>query len=134
MPIKGGNIIEHFGIHDKVIDNGDTLKINNNGINISVGEDKNIYSMTDGVVTNVSSIKPSDNVVMIRSGDYIVVYSNIKNKKSLPKVGDKITKDDVIGDITGKDKLHIEIWYNYKKNGKSYLKKMNPEQFIKTKK
>lgn len=95
------------------------IKIRNNGINIISPKNANARAVFDGEVTRVISVPNFNNVVIIRHGDYLTVYSNLD--KVFVKKGSKVKTRDEIGSIftdqeNYKTELHFEIW-----NGKTLL-------------
>ncbi len=101
------------------------IKVNNNGIDIQTSEGSEVRAVFDGVVTNVMLIPNFNNVIFVRHGEYMSVYSKIE--KVYVKKGDKISTKQELGSIftdpnENKTELHFEIW-----KGKS---KQNPQSWI----
>ncbi len=89
------------------------IKIRNNGINILSQKNANARAVFDGEVTRVLSVPNFNNVVIIRHGDYLTVYSNLE--KVFVKKGAMVKTKDEIGSIftdkeNFKTELHFEIW------------------------
>ena len=89
------------------------IKIRNNGINIISQKNANARAVFDGEVTRVLSVPNFNNVVIIRHGDYLTVYSNLD--KVFVKKGANVKTKEEIGSIftdpeTFKTELHFEIW------------------------
>lgn len=107
-----GIIAGTFGEHAHPILPG--IKVKNNGIDISTNKGCKAKAIHDGEVTAVLSIPGSNQVVIIRHGDYLSVYANI-NDVSV-KVKDKVKAKQEIGSIytnnsENKTELHFELWY-----------------------
>lgn len=124
IPVKGV-ITDKFGVHTHPTETN--LKINNKGINISITSNSAIRSIFSGVVSKVFSFQGFNNVVMIRHGDYISVYSNLDNVTV--KAGDKVGIGEKIGNIiydnSGNKSFHFELWQN--------KTPLNPELWLKAK-
>jgi murein DD-endopeptidase MepM/ murein hydrolase activator NlpD len=89
------------------------IKIRNNGINIISQKNANARAVFDGEVTRVLSVPNFNNVVIIRHGDYLTVYSNLD--EVFVKKGATVKTKEEIGTIftdheNFKTELHFEIW------------------------
>jgi len=89
------------------------IKIRNNGINIISQKNANARAVFDGEVTRVISVPNFNNVVIIRHGDYLTVYSNLD--EVFVKKGATVKTKEEIGSIftdheNFKTELHFEIW------------------------
>jgi murein DD-endopeptidase MepM/ murein hydrolase activator NlpD len=89
------------------------IKIRNNGINIISQKNANARAVFDGEVTRVLSVPNFNNVVIIRHGDYLTVYSNLD--EVFVKKGATVKTKEEIGSIftdheNFKTELHFEIW------------------------
>lgn len=122
-PLEKGFISSEFGEHDHADLKG--IKVKNNGINIITNPDSKARAIFDGEVTRVMVVPNFNNVVIIRHGEYLSVYSNLDkvfvSKKSKIKTGQEIGTVFVQGEKQ-KAELHFEIW-----KGKNQL---NPVQWI----
>ena len=110
-PVEKGKITDFFGEQPHAELKG--IMIKNNGINIETSQGANAKVIFDGIVTGVISIPNLNNVVIIRHGEFLSVYSNLKNV-SIVK-GEKVKTLQSIGIIqtdpsTNKTKIHFEIW------------------------
>lgn len=123
-PVIKGDIVEHFGVHPHpVMPNVD---VNNNGIDIATIKGGLARAVFDGEVKAVVSIPGSGQFVLIRHGEYLTVYSNLK--EIYVKVNDKVKTKQNIGSILFDDEdsktvLHFELW-----KGKD--NKLDPETWI----
>lgn len=110
-PVEKGTITDFFGEHPHAELKG--IMIKNNGVNIETSQGANAKVIFDGIVTGVISIPNLNNVVIIRHGEFLSVYSNLKNV-SIVK-GEKVKTHQSLGTIqtdlsTNKTKIHFEIW------------------------
>ena len=110
-PVEKGTITDFFGEQPHAELKG--IMIKNNGVNIETSQGANAKVIFDGVVTGIISIPNLNNVVIIRHGEFLSVYSNLKNV-TIAK-GDKVKTLQSLGTIqtdqtTNKTKIHFEIW------------------------
>ena len=89
------------------------VKINNNGIDILTSEGEHARAVFNGEVTRVISVPNFNNVVIIRHGEYLTVYSNLD--EVLVSKGQKVETKQQIGRIytnrnQNKTEMHFEIW------------------------
>lgn len=125
-PTERGIVSSTFGKHrHQVLKH---VKIQNNGIDILTEKGSKARAIFSGKVTTVMTIPHYNNVVIIRHGDYLSVYSNLKDV--FVKKGQKINTKQNIGTVyTNNDdyktELHFEIW-----KGKIHL---NPAIWLKKK-
>lgn len=121
-PVERGIISEGFGEHQHpVLKN---IKTRNNGINILTYKDIQARAVFEGKVTRVMKMSGYSYVIIIRHGDYLTTYSNIK--ETSVKVGDNVKIKQSLGPIevnaNGEAELHFQIW-----KGKTLL---NPESWL----
>lgn len=126
-PTERGIVSSTFGKHRHQLLK--YVKTQNNGIDILTAKGSKVRAVFSGKVTTVMSIPHYNNVVIIRHGDYISVYSNLKDV--FIKKGQKINTKQNIGTIYTssedlKTELHFEIW-----KGKQLL---NPTYWLTKKK
>ncbi len=122
-PSERGIISGTFGEHAHPVLKG--IKTKNNGVDILTNDGALARSIYNGVVTSVMSIPNYNNVVIIRHGEYLSVYSNLK--EVYVKRGDEVEIKDNIGKVytdpgESKTELHFELW-----KGKTLL---NPELWL----
>ncbi len=121
-PTERGIISSTFGEHPHPVLRG--IKTKNNGIDITTGKGESARAIFDGEVTSTMVLPNYNNVVIIRHGEFLTVYSNLD--QLFVKKGDKVTTKQRIGiiqaDDSGKTKLHFELW-----QGKNI---QNPESWI----
>lgn len=110
-PVDKGTITDFFGEQPHAELKG--IMIKNNGVNIETSQGTSARVIFDGVVTGIITIPNLNNVVIIRHGEFLSVYSNLKNV-SIVK-GEKVKTLQTLGTIqtdpsTNKTKIHFEIW------------------------
>ena len=111
-----------FGEHSNPVLKG--IKTKNNGIDIATEKGSKARAVFDVVVTSTMTLPTYNNVVIVKHGEFLTVYSNLD--QLFVKKGDKIKTKQEIGvintDETGKTRLHFELWH-----GKNL---QNPEGWI----
>ncbi|MFH1120197.1 MAG: peptidoglycan DD-metalloendopeptidase family protein [Bacteroidota bacterium] len=121
-PTERGVISSTFGEHPHPILKG--IKTKNNGIDITTANGESARAVFDGEVTSTMTLPNYNNVVIIRHGEFLTVYSNLD--QLFVKKGDKVKTKQRIGNIqadeSGKTKIHFELW-----QGKNI---QNPESWI----
>jgi murein hydrolase activator len=101
------------------------ITLTNNGIDIGTTKGAVVRAVFDGMVTEVVDVPSSGKVIMIRHGEFLTVYANLKDV--FVKVGDKVEVKKNIGtllfdDDEGKADLQFEIWQGQDK--------LNPEDWL----
>jgi len=111
LPVDNGIIVQYYGesFHPILKE----VKIKNNGIDISVSKESNVYSIFKGEVRKVFKIPGSNLAVIIRHGSFLTVYSNLSIVNV--SVGQEINSLYKIGEINlqkGEETaiLHFELW------------------------
>ncbi len=122
-PVRNGVVSSEFGEHNHPDMKG--IKVKNNGINIVTALNEPARSIFGGEVTRVMVVPNFNNVVIIRHGEYLSVYSNLE--KVFVKKGDMVNAGQELGIVFAphdkqKAELHFEIW-----KGKNQL---NPSLWI----
>lgn len=109
-PTERGVISATFGEHPHPVLKG--IKTKNNGIDITTSGGAVARAVFDGEVTSIMSLPSYNNVIIIKHGEFLTVYSNIG--QVYVKKGDKVTTKQKLGaidtDDTGRTKLHFELW------------------------
>ncbi|MBK6965548.1 MAG: peptidoglycan DD-metalloendopeptidase family protein [Bacteroidales bacterium] len=109
-PTERGIISSTFGEHPHPILKG--IKTRNNGIDITTAKGESARAVFEGEVTSTMTLPSYNNVVIIRHGEFLTVYSNLD--QLFVKKGDKVKTKQRIGviqnDESGKAKLHFELW------------------------
>jgi septal ring factor EnvC (AmiA/AmiB activator) len=122
-PVEKGIISSTFGEHPHpVLKN---VKTRNNGIDLLTEPGSTARAVFGGVVTRVMNVPNNNNVVIIRHGEFLSVYSNL-DKVSV-KIGEKVSIKQQIGTVftnkvDSKTELHFELWQS-----KTLL---NPEEWL----
>lgn len=110
-PSEHGVITGRFGEHPHPVLK--YVKVKNNGIDISTEKGASVRTVFNGKVSRVMSFPNLNNVVIIRHGEYLTVYSNMENVNV--KDGQTVTTKQLIGKIhtnpeDSRTDLHFEIW------------------------
>lgn len=91
--------------------------IKHNGIDISASQGTSIHSINAGVVKSTGFQSARGYYIIIKNGDIQVLYQHLKQNSIKVKVGDTITKGEVIAEVgntgvsTGPH-LHLEVYKN----------------------
>ena len=122
-PVEKGIISGTFGEHPHPVLSH--VKVKNNGIDLLTSKGEDARAVFNGEVTRVMSVPSNNNVVIIRHGQFLTVYSNLD--KVFVKKGDMVTTKQKIGTIytspsDSKTELHFEVW-----QAKSLL---NPQDWL----
>ena len=110
-PVEKGIISSTYGEHPHpVLKN---VKTRNNGIDIITEGGAEARAVFNGVVTRVMNVPNNNNVVIIRHGEFLTVYSNLD--QVYVKIGEKVTTKQKIGTVftnktDSKTELHFELW------------------------
>ncbi|HIE16209.1 MAG TPA: M23 family metallopeptidase, partial [Bacteroidales bacterium] len=100
-----------FGTHEHPLIKG--IKINNDGIYISVPEGSKVRAIFKGEVRKVFEIPGKHKLVLIRHGDYFSVYAGLS--EVYVKEGEKVKTKQEIGKVytdteEHKTVLELQIW------------------------
>ncbi len=121
-PVKQGFISEKFGINVHPVYN--RVQMLNNGINITAADYSEVRAVFKGKVSEIIFMQGFNNVVIIRHGDYLTVYSNLSDV--YVKKGEDVDLKQAIGKLAhDKDKgsiINFQIWKN--------TRKLNPEYWL----
>lgn len=110
-PTERGVISSTFGEHAHPDLKG--IKVKNNGIDILTQSGSAARAVFSGEVSRIISIPKYSNVVIVRHGEYLSVYSNLD--EVMVNKGEKIVTKQVIGSIKTDEslmrtELHFELW------------------------
>lgn len=110
-PVDKGVVVNGFGEHEHPVLK--SVLIKNNGIDIQTVEGDDVFAVHSGEVSRVISIPGYNNAVIIRHGDYLTVYANLKDVRV--KQGQKIGAGETVGKVFKEQNdaggiLHFEIW------------------------
>ncbi len=110
-PCDRGFISGNFGEHAHPV--LEHVKVKNNGIDIMTEHGSAVKAVFGGKVSRVMSFPSLNNVVIIRHGEYLTVYSNLDDVSV--KDGQEVTVKQIIGKVHAnsgdqKSELHFELW------------------------
>jgi len=110
-PVLRGVISGTFGEHPHPVLN--RVKVKNNGIDLLTDQDAEARAVFEGEVTRVMSVPNNNNVIIIRHGEYLTVYSNLD--KVYVRPGDQVQTKQSIGTVftnpdEAKTEMHFEVW------------------------
>ncbi len=124
-PLKGSyKIVGRFGVHQ--FKDLAKVQLNSNGIDIQTTPNNDALAVFDGVVTSIHPVPGYNNLVMIRHGNYLTIYANLK--EVYVKYGSKVAIGQAIGKIFTDTEngnltiLHFELWKEQTK--------LNPEGWL----
>jgi septal ring factor EnvC (AmiA/AmiB activator) len=111
LPVKDGVITGNYGesFHPILKE----VKIKNNGIDITLSQKSDVFSIFKGEVRKIFKVPGSNLAIIIRHGRYLTVYTNLT--KIIVAVGQEINTYQKIGEISlqkGEETsiLHFELW------------------------
>ncbi|HET6245394.1 MAG: peptidoglycan DD-metalloendopeptidase family protein [Bacteroidetes bacterium] len=110
-PVIEGIITSKFGEHAHPVLKG--IMIRNNGVDITTATGSSVRAVFDGEVTGIATLPTGTKFVIVRHGEYLSVYSNLK--EVFVNKGDKIITKQNIGkvftdDSNSKSEVHLEIY------------------------
>lgn len=111
LPVKDGIITGNYGesFHPVLKE----VKIKNNGIDITLSQKSDVFSLFKGEVRKIFKVPGSNLAIIIRHGRYLTVYTNLT--KINVAIGQEINTYQKIGEISlqkGEETsiLHFELW------------------------
>jgi len=108
-PVDKGEITARFGEQPHPFLSG--IKVKNNGITISTTDGSRARAVFDGEVSKIIILPGAGKVVMVRHGEFISVYTNLK--ETFVNTGDKIKVKEEIGIVLtdkGKTEFEFQLW------------------------
>ncbi|HJA14262.1 MAG TPA: peptidoglycan DD-metalloendopeptidase family protein [Candidatus Butyricimonas faecavium] len=109
-PVEQGFVSEKFGVNVHPVFK--QVKLNNAGITITTSRNADVRAVFKGVVTEIMFIPGDNNVVIVRHGNYLTVYSNLV--EIFIKKGDTVNVKQKIGKLavsTGNNStLNFQVW------------------------
>ncbi len=122
-PLKDAVVVIPFGVHQHP--QLKTVKIRNDGIDITSSADTVVKAVFNGVVSNIITLPNGKNAVLIKHGEYFTVYSNLATVNV--RQNDTIATGQPIGTIrSSKDEkmpvLNFQLWH--------LSEKLNPEEWL----
>lgn len=110
-PVDKGEIIGKYGEQPHPFLKGIIVK--NNGIVITTTEGTRARAVFSGTVTKILILPGAGKAVMVRHGQYITVYNNLK--ETFVSAGDEVKTKEEIGVILtdkGKTEVEFQLWKN----------------------
>ncbi len=121
-PVKAGHVVQKFGKQRHPTLPG--IYTQSSGVKIITTKNSTVSSVFNGVVSRVQLIKGGNQTVLVRHGNYLTVYSNLKQLKV--KKGDKVATGSILGRAaTNSDGKSIIRFFIYKNNTK-----LNPALWV----
>jgi septal ring factor EnvC (AmiA/AmiB activator) len=120
-PVEKGTIVEFFGTHEHPQLKG--VMVQNNGIDIKTTGAASVRAIFGGTVSGVIQIPGGQNAVLIRHGEYVTVYSNLKSVSV--RNGQKVSTKQNIGQANTEEELttvELQIWKG--------MQKLNPKDWL----
>ncbi|MFI3287194.1 MAG: peptidoglycan DD-metalloendopeptidase family protein [Rikenellaceae bacterium] len=105
-PMIGARITDSYGLHNHPTLSG--VKIDNKGVNITGGAGQGVRVIASGEVRKVFMVPGMGASVLVRHGEYLTVYSNLKAVSV--SVGSTVSAGEFIGEVGDDGMLHFEIW------------------------
>ena len=122
-PILTGTIVRGYGQQESKLLKG--IRTTSEGVDIAAKKNSVVRSIFNGKITKVARIPGGNDVVIIRHGDFLTLYSNLTNL--VINIGDEVKAGQAIGTLyTEKNAeqgiLHFEIWKEFRsQNPKLWL-------------
>ncbi len=109
-PVEQGFVSEKFGVNVHPVFK--QVKLNNAGITITTSRNADVRAVFKGVVTEIMFIPGDNNVVIVRHGNYLTVYSNLV--EVFIKKGDVVNVKQRIGKLAvssgNNSTLNFQVW------------------------
>lgn len=108
-PVDRGEMVMKYGEQAHPFLKG--VVINKNGITFGTTEGTKARAVYDGVVSKIIVIPGQGKLVMVRHGDYVTIYTNLK--ETFVRDGDKVSTKEEIGIINsdkGKTETEFQLW------------------------
>ena len=109
-PVEQGFVSEKFGVNVHPVFK--QVKLNNAGITITTSRNADVRAVFKGVVTEIMFIPGDNNVVIVRNGNYLTVYSNLV--EIFIKKGDTVNVKQKIGKLAvssgNNSTLNFQVW------------------------
>lgn len=98
-PVNKGIITSKFGVHQHPV--LDKVEVKNDGIDISTDKGSSVIAVYKGTVSGVFKVDGYENVVIIRHGDYLTVYSHLS--QTTVSKGSEVSTEQKIGTAATND-------------------------------
>jgi len=124
-PVKTGKVILKFGKQRHPTIGG--IYTNSSGVKIITTKNSDVKAVFNGTIYQIQKIKGSNHAVYIKHGNYLTVYSNLKNL--YVKKGDKVQTNSPIGKVAtnseGKSTIRFFLYKDTsKQNPANWIYKM----------
>ncbi|MFB9055218.1 murein hydrolase activator EnvC family protein [Mariniflexile ostreae] len=125
-PVEKGYVTVKYGTQPHPVNKSLTIK--SNGVRIATEKGAKVRAVFNGEVTRVVVIKNANAIVMIRHGNYITAYKNLKSVSV--KEGDKVGTKQEIGEVftspnNGETLLYFSVYKEIEtQNPASWIYKM----------
>lgn len=121
-PVNDGFISEGFGLNTHPVYK--RVQMLNNGVNITTSKNSAVRAVFSGTVSAIWLMPGFNNVVIVRHGSYLTVYSNLIEINV--KEGQKVTTKETIGKIAFDSEkgsiLNFQVWKD--------MDKLDPELWL----
>ncbi|AXO80830.1 peptidase M23 [Olleya aquimaris] len=121
-PVEKGLVKVKYGIQRHPTDA--SLSINSRGVRIATEENAIVRTVFKGEVLKIIVQKRGNPTVLIKHGNYITAYHNLK--KIYVKTGDKVATKQQIGEVFTDGTGETLLWFSLYKNNSS----INPAEWI----
>ncbi|WP_397364254.1 murein hydrolase activator EnvC family protein [Olleya sp. R77988] len=121
-PVEKGLVKVKYGVQRHPTDA--SLTINSNGVRIATEENALVRAVFNGEVLKIIVQKRGNPTVLIKHGNYITAYHNLK--KVSVKPGDKVVTRQEIGEVFTTSEGETLLWFSLYKNDKS----VNPAEWV----
>lgn len=110
-PTERGVLSSSYGEHAHPVLKG--VKVKNNGIDVLTDKGAIARAIFEGTVSRIIKVPQYNNVVIVRHGAYLTVYSNLD--KVFVTEGSKVEARTSLGTVftdpdTGNTEIHLEVW------------------------
>ncbi len=108
-PVEKGVISESFGEHPHPVLKG--IRVRSNGITISTEKGARVKAVFGGRVSKIMRISNNNQVVILRHGQYLTVYSELSEVRV--SEGQQVRVGEVVGMVNpseGLASVHFEVW------------------------
>lgn len=121
-PVTEGFISEKFGINAHPVLK--RIMTSNNGMNVTTSKNASVRAVFQGTISEIWFMPGFNNVVIIRHGNYLTVYTNLLDINV--QKGQKVNTKDVIGKVAFDSEkgsvLNFQVWKD--------MEKLNPELWL----
>ena len=107
-PVEKGTITDKYGVHSHPVLK--SIKVNNHGVGISTNKGATARVVYEGEISRIIVIPGAGKAVLVKHGDYLTVYGNLK--EVYVAAGDKVKVKQIIGEVVtidGQTELQFEI-------------------------